>query len=184
MKLIVGLGNPGKKYDNTRHNTGFACVDALARELNQEITTKKFDGLYTKFKHKGEDIILLKPQTYMNNSGLSVIQCMKFFKVDVADLCVIYDDMDLPLGKLRLREKGSAAGHNGIKSIIAHVGTQDFKRIKVGIGNSRGDGANWVLGHFSPLEYPIVSEAVKNGAEAALLYIETDDFSKAENRYN
>lgn len=184
MKLFVGLGNPGRKYDQTRHNTGFACVDALADAFSQDIQTKKFDGLYTKFKHQGEDIILLKPQTYMNNSGLSVIQCMKFFKIDVDDLCVIYDDMDLPVGKLRLREKGSAGGHNGIRSIIAHVGTQNFKRMRVGIGKRPGNGADWVLGHFSPLEYPAMQEGIENCVKAAQLYIETDDFHQAENAYN
>ena len=123
MKLIVGLGNPGKEYDMTRHNTGFYCLDVLSDEMNQSIDKEKFKGLYTKFKYKGEDVILLKPQTYMNNSGESVAAVMQFFKIPVEDLLVIYDDMDMPTGKLRLREKGSAGGHNGIKSIIAHVGT-------------------------------------------------------------
>ncbi|MGN1391737.1 MAG: aminoacyl-tRNA hydrolase, partial [Sharpea porci] len=101
MKLIVGLGNPGKKYDQTRHNTGFMVIDALAKRLNVSVDNKKFDGLYTKLKYQGEDIILLKPQTYMNESGLSVSQVMKYFKVDSDDVMVVYDDMDMPTGKLR-----------------------------------------------------------------------------------
>ena len=121
MKLIVGLGNPGKEYDMTRHNTGFYCLDVLSDEMNQSIDKEKFKGLYTKFKYKGEDVILLKPQTYMNNSGESVAAVMQFFKIPVEDLLVIYDDMDMPTGKLRLREKGSAGGHNGIKSIIQEM---------------------------------------------------------------
>ncbi|BBH27648.1 aminoacyl-tRNA hydrolase [Intestinibaculum porci] len=184
MKLIVGLGNPGKKYDGTRHNTGFMCLDAIAEAFSVDITNKKFDGLYTKFKYHGEDIILLKPQTYMNNSGLSVIQTMKYFKIDVDDLLVIYDDMDLPVGKLRLRESGSAGGHNGVKSIIAHVGTKNFKRIRVGISKiPHCDVVNYVLGHFSPVEYPQIKEGIDNCVKAVECYIEKD-FNSASNVFN
>ena len=185
MKLIIGLGNPGKKYDNTRHNTGFMCIDALAEHFNQEIGTKKFEGLYTKFKYKGEDIVLLKPQTYMNNSGMSVGAIMKYFKIDKEDILVIYDDMDMPIGKLRLREKGSAGGHNGMKSIISHVGGQDFKRIRFGIGKiPHCDVVNYVLGHFGPAEYPVIQEGIKTCVDAIMCYIDNDDFNKAMNTFN
>ena len=116
MKLIVGLGNPGKEYERTRHNVGFMVIERLAQEMNVSISNSKFKGEYVKLKYKGEDIILLKPMTYMNLSGESVIQVMKFFKLDIQDLLVIYDDLDMPTGKLRLRESGSAGGHNGIKN--------------------------------------------------------------------
>ncbi|MEG0366967.1 MAG: aminoacyl-tRNA hydrolase, partial [Coprobacillus sp.] len=115
MKLIVGLGNPGREYENTRHNVGFMVMDRFADVMNVSISTNKFKGEYVKFKYKGEDVIILKPVTYMNNSGESIIQFMNYFKMDSSDLLVVYDDLDMPVGKLRLRESGSAGGHNGIK---------------------------------------------------------------------
>lgn len=133
MKLIVGLGNPGKEYENTRHNCGFMAIDYLAQDLGVTINQAKFKGLYAKIKVEGEDVILLKPQTYMNLSGESVSEVMKFFKIDKEDVLVIYDDLDLPVGKIRIRANGSAGGHNGIKSLIAHLNGQDFKRIRIGI---------------------------------------------------
>ena len=150
MKLIVGLGNPGKEYDKTRHNVGFMVMDRLADVLNVSIDMKKFKGEYAKLKYQGEDVILLKPMTYMNNSGESVIQVMNYFKIDVDDLLVIYDDMDMPVGKLRLRKTGSAGGHNGIKNIIAHLNSQDFKRIRVGIDRHKYmNVADYVLSRLS-----------------------------------
>jgi len=137
MKLIIGLGNPGKEYENTRHNTGFMVLDRLSEKLNIEMTQNKFKGLYGKSKYKGEDVILLKPQTYMNLSGESVRQVMDFFKINQEDILVIYDDLDMPVGKLRLRQSGSAGGHNGIKNIILHTGSQNFNRIRVGIDRSK-----------------------------------------------
>ena len=149
MKLIIGLGNPGKEYENTRHNTGFMVLDRLSEKLNIEMTQNKFKGLYGKSKYKGEDVILLKPQTYMNLSGESVRQVMDFFKINQEDILVIYDDLDMPVGKLRLRQSGSAGGHNGVKSIIAHVGTQSFQRIRVGIDkHPRIKVVDYVLGRF------------------------------------
>jgi len=184
MKLIVGLGNPGKKYEGTRHNTGFMVMDALADHYNQDISNKKFNGLYTKFKYNGEDIILLKPQTYMNNSGESVGQFLRYFKLKPTDLLVIYDDMDMPTGKLRLREKGSAGGHNGIKSIIAHVGTNEFRRIRVGISKlPRYDVIDYVLGHFTSEEKPLIEEGINNAVKAIDTYLK-EDFNKAMNLYN
>ena len=184
MKLIVGLGNPGAKYEGTRHNTGFMAIDAFAKSVNQSIDQEKFRALYTKFKYHNEDIILLKPQTYMNNSGEAVIACMNFFKIDVADLLVIYDDLDMPTGKLRLREKGGAGGHNGMKSIIHYVGSQDFKRIRIGIDRiPRWDTINYVLGHFQSDELPFIEEGIKKASDAIHCYLE-NDFAKAMNNYN
>ena len=185
MKLIIGLGNPGKKYDQTRHNTGFMVMDALAKKLNVSIDTKKFDGLYTKFKYHGEDVILLKPQTYMNESGQSVSQVMKYFKVDSDDVMVVYDDMDMPTGKLRIRLKGSAGGHNGIKSLIAHMHTQEFKRIRVGIDKLKHyDTVDWVLGHFSIPEMQLLLPGIDKAVDAIICWIETDDINKVMNQYN
>ena len=184
MKLIVGLGNPGKEYEKTRHNVGFMVLDQLASDLNVSISNTKFKGEYVKFKHMGEDVILLKPMTYMNNSGESVIQVMNFFKIDVEDILVIYDDLDMPTGKLRLRERGSAGGHNGIKSIIAHVGTQQFKRIRVGIDrHPRIPVVDYVLGKFNNEETPLIEEGVRRASKAAQLYLEKD-FKISMNVYN
>ena len=184
MYIIVGLGNPGDKYEKTRHNVGFMVMDRLSDVMNVSISTTKFKGEYVKFKYHGEDVILLKPMTYMNNSGESVRQVMDYFKIDVEDLLVVYDDMDMPTGKLRLREKGSAGGHNGIKSIIAHVGTQNLKRIRVGISkNKLYSVVDWVLGHYSKEEEKLISEGAKHAAEAVLCYLD-DGFNKAMNKFN
>jgi len=184
MKLIVGLGNPTKEYENTRHNVGFMVMDRLADVLNVSISTSKFKGEYTKFKYHGEDVVLLKPMTYMNNSGESVSQIMKYFKIDVEDLLVIYDDMDMPVGKLRLRQSGSAGGHNGVKSIIAHVGTQSFKRIRIGIDkHPRIKVVDYVLGHFNKDERPLIDEGIENAIKAIELYLDKD-FVAAMNTYN
>lgn len=184
MKLIVGLGNPGKDYENTRHNVGFMVMDRLSDVLNVSISTSKFKGEYVKFKYHGEDVLLLKPMTYMNNSGESVIQAMNYFKIDVDDMLVVYDDMDMPTGKLRLRESGSAGGHNGVKSIIAHVGTQSFKRIRVGIDKKpRIKVVDYVLGHFSKEEQPLIDEGVENAVKAIQMYLDKD-FVAAMNAFN
>lgn len=184
MKLIVGLGNPGAEYEKSRHNTGFMVMDAIAKELQVEINTSKHKGLVTKTKYKGEDVILLKPQTYMNLSGESVRQCMDFYKIAKEDLLVIYDDLDMPTGKLRLRTSGSAGGHNGIKSIIQHLGGQDFKRIRVGIDrHPRIKVVDYVLGKFSKEEQSAMESGIVLAKEAALLFVEKD-FTTAMNKYN
>jgi len=134
MKLIVGLGNPGKQYEKTRHNAGFMVMDKLADKLGVKIDQNKFKGLYTQTFIKGTKILLLKPQTFMNNSGASVQAIVDYFDIDIEDIIIIYDDLDLPVGKLRLREKGSAGGQNGVKSILRYMGTQELRRIRVGIG--------------------------------------------------
>lgn len=184
MKLIVGLGNPGKEYEGTRHNCGFMVIDRLAEKLNVNVVQNKFKGLYVKFKYHGEDIILLKPQTYMNLSGESVIAAMQFFKIDKEDLLVIYDDLDMPVGKLRLRKTGSAGGHNGIKNIIAHLNSQDFKRIRVGIDRHKYmKVVDYVLSGFSKLEVNAITQGIENAANAIIDYFD-HDFDYIMNRYN
>ncbi|MFQ8704948.1 MAG: aminoacyl-tRNA hydrolase [Thomasclavelia sp.] len=184
MKLIVGLGNPGKEYEGTRHNCGFMVIDKLAEKLNVNVDQNKFKGIYVKFKYHGEDIILLKPQTYMNLSGESVIATMQFFKIDKEDLLVIYDDLDMPVGKLRLRKTGSAGGHNGIKNIIAHLNSQDFKRIRVGIDRHKYmKVVDYVLSGFSKLEMEAITQGIENAADAIIDYLD-HDFDYIMNRYN
>ena len=184
MKLIVGLGNPGKDYENTRHNVGFMVMDRLSDVMNVSISTTKFKGEYVKFKYHGEDVILLKPMTYMNNSGESVRQVMDYFKIDVEDLLVVYDDMDMPVGKLRLRQSGSAGGHNGVKSIIAHVGTQSFQRIRVGIDRSKYiKVVDYVLSRFQKDEQPLIDQGVEDAVKAIETYL-NKGFVAAMNVYN
>ena len=135
MYIIAGLGNPTREYEKTRHNVGFDTIDVLADKLNTSVDEKKFKGLYGRGIIAGEKVILLKPQTFMNLSGESVREAADFYKVDPEHIIVIYDDISLDVGQLRIRKKGSAGGHNGIKNIIAHLGTQEFPRIKVGVGD-------------------------------------------------
>lgn len=168
MKLIIGLGNPGKQYENTRHNIGFACIDALAEKWDAPLNQTKFNGMYASIHRPEGKIILLKPLTYMNLSGECVRPLMDYFDIDVEDIIVIYDDLDLETGKLRLRQKGSAGGHNGIKSLIQHIGTQEFNRIRVGINRppSGVKVADYVLSKFSKDENPIIQDAIKQTVEA------------------
>ena len=168
MKLFIGLGNPGKTYEKTRHNIGFEVIDALAAEWNISIDQAKFQGLYGMGNVKGEKVYLLKPMTYMNLSGQSIRALMDYFNIDVEDIVVIYDDLDLPVGRIRLRQKGSAGGHNGIKSTISHLGTQEFDRIRVGIDRPT-NGANvadYVLGKFSKEDQEALIPVVKRCVRA------------------
>lgn len=184
MKLIVGLGNPGKEYEQTRHNAGFRVMDLIAQELRVDINMEKFSGLYVKTKYKGEDVILLKPQTYMNLSGESVRKVMDFFKIDPSELLVIYDDLDMPVGKIRLRQKGSAGGQNGMKNIIRHIGTQEFDRIRVGIGkDTRIPTADYVLGKVRKEELQDFEEGLVDAKNAAIHSI-TNDFADTMNQFN
>ncbi|MBM7646462.1 PTH1 family peptidyl-tRNA hydrolase [Scopulibacillus daqui] len=185
MKLIVGLGNPGSKYEHTRHNIGFEVIDALSEQHQLPLTKTKFNALYGKGKINNEDVLLVKPLTYMNLSGEAVAPLMNFYKLSMDDLLVIYDDMDLAVGKIRLRQKGSAGGHNGIKSLIAHLGTQDFKRIRVGIG--RPDGRqpviDYVLQRFGEDEMDTISQVIKKAQEACV-YWTKHPFDLVMNRFN
>lgn len=153
MKLIVGLGNPGKEYVNTRHNTGFRYIDAYAKEHKVTIDKNKFDGMFTKFKINGEDVILLKPQKYMNLSGEVVKSYIDYFKISTSDILIISDDLDLDTGKYKLRFKGSSGGHNGLKNIEECIGTDEYKRLKIGISNIKDmQTKDYVLGHLSSEE--------------------------------
>jgi peptidyl-tRNA hydrolase, PTH1 family len=168
VKLFVGLGNPGRQYDKTRHNIGFEVIDELSKRWNIPLDQAKHKGLYGKGFVGGEKAILLKPLTYMNLSGESIRAVMDFYDIDLDDLVVIYDDLDMPTGRIRLRQKGSAGGHNGIKSTIAHTGTQEFKRIRVGISRPTNGMAitDWVLGRFTAEENEQMAEAVMKSADA------------------
>jgi len=184
MKLIVGLGNPGKEYEHTRHNMGFMFIDDYAREKGVEINKKKFNGLYIDFLNNGEKTILLKPQTYMNLSGESVRAFVDFFKIDVKDIIIISDDLDMPIGKYKLRPTGSSGGHNGLKNIELHLGTQDYKRLKIGISHDKGiDTKDYVLGLISKEDQEKI-----NGLKKIINNIIDDfyktDFEKLMAKYN
>lgn len=186
MYIIVGLGNPGKQYAHTRHNVGFDTIDILAERYRISVDTKKHKALYGKGVIEGRKVILAKPQTFMNLSGESVRELIDFYKIDEAkELIVIYDDISLEPGQLRLRAKGSAGGHNGIKNIIAHLGGQEFGRVKVGIGEKpKGyDLADYVLGHFSKEERQKMDASLERAADAVVRIL-VDDMASAMNEYN
>lgn len=168
VKLIIGLGNPGKPYEHTRHNIGFDVIDELANRWNAPLNQSKFNGMYASVHHPEGKVILLKPLTYMNLSGESVRPLMDYFDIDVEDIIVIYDDLDLETGKLRLRAKGSAGGHNGIKSLIQHLGTQEFNRIRVGVNRPPAGMkvADYVLSKFSKDDQVVVKEAIDKSCDA------------------
>ncbi len=185
MKCFVGLGNPGRQYEQTRHNIGFMVIDELSRLFNIPLDQSKHKGLYGIGFYKGEKVLLLKPLTYMNLSGESIRAVIDYYQIDIEDLVVIYDDLDLPAGKIRLRQKGSAGGHNGIKSTIAHLGTQEFNRVRLGI-NRPPHGMkvpDYVLGRFSQDEQPDIIEAVKKGAAACETWL-GKPFLQVMNEYN
>lgn len=186
MYVIVGLGNPGSKYENTRHNVGFDVIDRLAYENGISLDQKKHKALVGRGMIAGKKVLLAKPQTFMNLSGESIRELVDFYQVDVEEeLLVVYDDISLAPGRLRIRKKGSAGGHNGIKSVIAHLGSQNFSRIKVGVGEKPVymDLADYVLGHFSKEERLEINEAVANAVKAAELIV-GDEFDRAMNLYN
>lgn len=186
MYIIAGLGNPGSKYAHTRHNVGFDTVEYLADYYGIDIETKKFQALVGQGVIEGNKVLLVKPQTYMNLSGESLREVVNFYKIDPEEeLIVIYDDISLNPGQLRLRGKGSAGGHNGIKNIIQQLGTQTFKRIKVGVGEKPEgyDLADYVLGHFSGEELAIMKESLEKVCGAVELMLE-GDVDAAMNQYN
>ena len=186
MYIIVGLGNPGREYVNTRHNAGYMVVDALAEKCGIDVLEKKHKALIGKGVVAGQKCILMKPLTYMNLSGESVIDACQYYKIDPAsELIVISDDISLDVGKLRIRKKGSAGGHNGLKNIIAHLGNDTFMRLKVGVGNKppRMDLADYVLGHFTEDERKLMGEAAERGAEAIEVIL-TEGPDKAMNLFN
>ena len=184
--LIVGLGNPGREYERTRHNAGFRAVDLLAEKLGCRIDKLKFQGLYCQTTYNGQKVFLLKPQTYMNLSGRSVLQLSAYFNIPPQRIIVMFDDISLAPGRLRIRADGSAGGHNGIKSIIQEVGSQAFPRVKIGVGakpNPEYDLADWVLSTFSSLEEKALAVALSNAADSALAIID-HGVPEAANRFN
>lgn len=186
MYIIAGLGNPGRKYENTRHNIGYQVIDELADKHQIKIQELKFKGIMGKGMINGHKVILIKPLTYMNLSGECIGKAVNFFKIDeTSELIVVADDISLETGQVRMRKKGSAGGHNGLKNIIAHLGHEEFMRIKMGVGEkpSGYDLADYVLGHFSKEENEILSESRKN-AVLALETIMDEGIDKAMNLYN
>ncbi|MCH5343481.1 MAG: aminoacyl-tRNA hydrolase [Acetatifactor sp.] len=186
MYIIVGLGNPGKQYENTRHNIGFATIERIAEQENIHVLEKKHKAIIGKGYIAGQKCILAKPQTFMNLSGESVRELVDYYKVDdTAELIVIADDVSLDVGQIRVRKKGSAGGHNGLKNIIAHLGHDGFTRIKMGVGEKpKGyDLADYVLGHFSKEERAAMDEAAGRAADAVRMII-TQDADVAMNLYN
>lgn len=185
MYLIAGLGNPTKEYDKTRHNVGFSVLDVLADKYGIDVSERKHRAYCGKGVIEGQKVLLLKPQTFMNLSGESLRSAVDYYKIDPEDIIVIYDDISLDPGQLRIRLKGSAGGHNGIKNIIAQLGTQEFPRIKVGVGAKppRMDLADYVLSRFSKGEQERMDEAFRDAAEAAVMMM-TEGAERAMNHYN
>lgn len=184
--LIVGLGNPGREYERSRHNCGFRALDLLAESLNCKVDKLKFQGLYTQVSYNGKKLFLLKPQTYMNLSGRSVLQLSAYFNIPPQRIIVMFDDISLAPGRLRVRAEGSAGGHNGIKSIIQELGSQEFPRVKIGVGAKPSpdyDLADWVLSSFSAIEEKALAPALKNAGAAALAIID-HGVPEAANRFN
>ena len=186
MYILVGLGNPGLEYRDTRHNIGFMTIDMLGDKFGMLLSRRAHRALIGETRVKGERVVLAKPQTYMNNSGEAVVEAMNFYKIPIENVIVCYDDISLEPGKLRIRRKGSDGGHNGIKSIIYLTGSQDFPRIKIGVGAKPSkdyDLANWVLGNFPSEDIPKMHESTEHACEAIELMVkgETD---KAMNLFN
>ena len=184
--LIVGLGNPGNEYAHTRHNCGFRAIDILAEKLGCKIDKLKFQGLYAQTTYNGRKLMLLKPQTFMNLSGRSVLQLSAYFNIPPERIIIMFDDISLQPGRLRVRADGSAGGHNGIKSIISELGSQDFPRVKIGVGAKPSpdtDLADWVLSGFTASEEKALADALKNAGDAALSIMERG-VQKTANLYN
>ncbi|NYB74925.1 aminoacyl-tRNA hydrolase [Sedimentibacter hydroxybenzoicus DSM 7310] len=183
MYIIAGLGNPGKEYTGTRHNVGFETIDCLAEKYNVSLNKLKFNSVYGEMTINGEKIMLMKPVTYMNRSGTAIDEIIKFYKIPVENLIVVYDDIDIPVGTLRIRANGSPGTHNGMKSITQHVGN-NFPRIRIGIGrNPDMDLADYVLQRFSQADKDIILPIVKRAGEAAIEIIE-NDVDSAMQKYN
>ena len=185
MYVIAGLGNPTREYEKTRHNVGFEAIDILADKAGTTVTEKKHKALYGKGYIGGQKVILAKPQTYMNLSGESIREIADFYKIEPENIIILCDDINLSEGQLRIRLKGSAGGHNGLKNIISHLGTQEFPRIRIGVGEKpRGmDLADYVLGRFPKEQQAAMEEAYRDAAEAACMMIE-DGADAAMNHYN
>ncbi|WP_336017320.1 aminoacyl-tRNA hydrolase [Fusobacterium polymorphum] len=184
MKVVIGLGNPGKKYEKTRHNIGFIAVDNLRKKMNISDEREKFQALVSEKNIDGEKVIFLKPQTFMNLSGNSVIEIVNFYKLNPKkDIIVIYDDMDLSFGDIRIREKGSSGGHNGIKSIISHIG-EEFIRIKCGIGAKEKDAIEHVLGEFNQTEQKDLDEILEKINNCVIEMLSVQNLDRIMQKYN
>lgn len=187
MKLVVGLGNPGEKYKNTRHNIGFIVIENLKENFSGWKINKKINAEISEGKIDNEKVLLLKPQTFMNNSGRAVAAAANFYKIKTGDILVIHDDIDLPLGKIRVKKDGSSGGHQGVESIISSLGTENFIRLKIGVGSitrpKTFDAAKFVLKNFSKTENKTVNEAIKKATEAVAV-IFTDGVEMAMNQFN
>ena len=184
MKLIVGLGNPGREYVNTRHNIGFMCIDKIAEYFKVNFDSNKFTGQYTQFNYDGEKIILLKPGKYMNLSGEVIRDFVNFFKINIEDILIICDDLDTKVGSYRLRYKGSSGGHNGLKNIELHLSTKEYKRIKIGISNDKNiDTKDYVLGKFSKEELDLLNPIIDIMPNIIHDYLKLP-FDNVMNKYN
>jgi PTH1 family peptidyl-tRNA hydrolase len=185
MKLVVGLGNPGKKYDGTRHNVGFAVVDELARGPGVGGFQSRFDADVAEGFEGGEKVLLMKPQTFMNLSGRAVRQAVDFYQIEHADVLVVCDDMALPLGQLRFRARGTHGGHNGLRDIQNHLGTTEYPRLRVGVDTpgERGEAVDHVLGRFRPSERPAIQDAVAHAVQGVVLWAR-EGIEKCMNQYN
>jgi peptidyl-tRNA hydrolase, PTH1 family len=182
--LIVGLGNPGPKYEGTRHNIGFMAVDRFARRHGMELNQQKFHGRYGKGHAAGQDVVLLEPQTYMNLSGKSVVPAAKFYDVGPESIIVLHDEIDLAPGVLRLKEGGGHGGHNGLRDIIAQLGSREFKRLRLGVGRpEHGEVTNHVLGRFRADETPAIDDLLERACDA-LEILMSEGLATAQNRFN
>lgn len=184
MKLIVGLGNPGKEYSVTRHNIGFLFVDEVVASFNQQFKLeKKIRSEIVRFKINEEEYVFLKPITFMNLSGEAVSLAMKYYNIDINDVIIVHDDLDLPVGKIRIRPQGGSGGHNGIKSIIQHLKTQEFKRIRIGIDKNQYDTVDYVLGKFSKRDQDIINDVISY-APKIIWFLSTHNFDELMSEYN
>ena len=184
MRVVVGLGNPGKAYEGTRHNVGFAVLDALADAPGTSRFQNRFEALVAELTEGTEKVLLVKPQTYMNLSGRSVRQVLDFYRLEPKDLLVVCDDVHLPLGKLRIRAKGSHGGHNGLRDIQAHLGTQEYPRLRIGVGAAEKESmVGHVLGRFKPSEQAVIQEALQTALQAVVVWI-TQGVDVCMNRFN
>ena len=184
MKIIVGLGNPGKSYERTRHNTGFMTMDLILDELHLTLDKKGFKALYTIYNYKGEKIIFVKPQTYMNLSGEAVRDIVNYYGGSYEDVVVIHDDLDLPVGKIRIRKSGSSGGQKGMDNIISLLGNKDIKRIRIGIGNDKDiPTADYVLSKFHKDELKLFKDSIIKAKDAIIYYLD-NNFEKVMSKYN
>ena len=184
--IIVGLGNPGIQYQDTRHNAGFMAIDTIAEKYGADVKRIKFKSLCGECTMGGKKCLLMKPSTYMNNSGEAVVEAMNFYKLGIENLIVIYDDISLEPGKLRIRRKGSHGGHNGMRSIIDLLGTDEFIRVKVGVGKKPHPDynlADWVLGHFTKEQMNLMNQSTENASESVKLIVQ-NKVDEAMNKYN